>query len=232
MSFICPVPAQASAVRYLEDACTGREEKIVVCGHSKGGNLAMYAAAFCREDMQDRLAAVYNFDGPGFVPQVLASAAYQRICGRITTFVPQSSIVGMLLEHEEQYIIVHSGQKSQVMQHDPSSWAVERDHLYPLDHVTNSSRFIDHTLKSWLADMSAAQREKFVDVLYAVLAKTNVRTIREMDEKWFACGVSILSSLGEMDEETRKIITESLSLLLRDAKETIGKMGAPWISTD
>ena len=227
MSFIFPVPAQKRALKYLEDVSTATDSHFIVAGHSKGGNLAMYAAAFCNKETQDRITAVYNFDGPGFNEKVLVTPEYQRICSKMTTFVPQDSIVGLLLEHEEQYIIVKSMEKS-VMQHDISSWEVERDHLFYLDQVTNSSQFIDRTLKGWIADMDVGQREKFVDALYSILAKTKAHTLQELDDRWFECTMVILSTLGSLDEETRKLITEALSLLVKNAKKNFGQISELW----
>lgn len=231
MGFIFPVPAQKSALRYLENAAATIDGGLIVGGHSKGGNLAMYAAALCNEKMQDRITAVYNFDGPGFNERVLATPEYQRICSKMTTFVPQDSIVGLLLEHEEQYIIVKSMGKS-VMQHDMSSWEVERDHLFYLDRVTNSSRFIDRTLKGWIADMEISQREKFVDALYSILTKTQAHTLQELDDRWFECTMVILSTLSSLDEETRKLITETLSLLMKNAKRTLGQISEIWATNE
>lgn len=228
MSFLCPIPAQEQAVEYLDTVAAFEGGTLLLGGHSKGGNLAMYAAAFCNPEIQDRIQQVYNFDGPGFDGQVLAQACYQRMRERMTTFVPQSSIVGMLLEHEEQYIVVKSTQKFSPLQHNVYSWEVERDHLVYLDQITDGSRFIDRTLKGWLADLDAERREKFIDALYTILARTNVRTLQEMDEKWLPCAVSILSSLGELDEETRKLILESLSLLAKNAKKSLGQAVDAW----
>ncbi|MBQ5777271.1 MAG: DUF2974 domain-containing protein, partial [Oscillospiraceae bacterium] len=108
MSFTFPVPAQALAVQYLEKIARRVHGKIICGGHSKGGNLAVYAAAFCKKSVQNRIAAVENFDGPGFDARVLSDPGYVAIRERVRTFVPKSSVVGMLLSHEEEYTIVDS----------------------------------------------------------------------------------------------------------------------------
>lgn len=228
MGFLSPVPAQVSAVKYLEDVAADQNCKLVLGGHSKGGNLAIYAAAFCNQETQNRITTIYNFDGPGFDASVLSSEKYQCISDRIASFVPQSSIVGMLLEHGEKYMVVKSTQRNVVMQHDIYSWSVEREHLLYLDQLTNDSRFIDHTLKGWIADMDTVQREKFVDALFSILAQANVLTFQEMDEKWLECTIAILSSLSDLDEETRKLLGNCLSLLAKNAKKSLGEMGVAW----
>ena len=64
MSFMKSVPAQADAVDYLNNVAAQTSGRLRVGGHSKGGNLAVYAAAFCNQDVQDRIIEVYNNDGP------------------------------------------------------------------------------------------------------------------------------------------------------------------------
>ena len=117
-------------------------------GHSKGGNLAVYAAAFCPAALQERIAAVYNNDGPGFDAEVIALPGYQRICARVQTFVPQSSIVGMLLEHEEAYTIIHSTGDG-FGQHNLYTWEVLRDRFVTLETVTNGSQAMPRSSTSW-----------------------------------------------------------------------------------
>lgn len=224
MTFTFPVPAQKSALDYLEQTAAAEKGHFILGGHSKGGNLAMYAAAMAKPAVQCRINTVYNFDGPGFDEKMLDTPGYERVCDRMRTFVPQSSIVGLLLAHEEQYTIVKSAEKTGVMQHDISSWEVERDHLVYLDQVTNASKFIDRTLKGWAADVDVERREKFFDALYEIISKTNARTLHDLDDNWLESAAVILSSYGSLDEETKKVITNTLSLLIKNVRENLGPL--------
>ncbi|MBD8959007.1 MAG: DUF2974 domain-containing protein [Clostridiales bacterium] len=224
MSFVCPVAGQTLAVHYLERAAEKYANcKITLLGHSKGGNFAVYAAAFCAEETQARIQAVYNYDGPGFDEKVLSADGYKAICGRVSTFVPQSSVVGMLLEHEEAYTIVHSEQVG-ILQHDLFSWEVCRDTFAHLETVDNSSRFVNYTLKSWLAAMDYSQRETFADAVYTILTETNASTLRELSASWFESAKSVATSLKNLDEPTRKALTQALSLLARSAKTGLSQV--------
>jgi hypothetical protein len=229
MTFICPVPAQESAVEYLETVAASLNGDLILGGHSKGGNLAMYAATYCNSEIKKRIISINNFDGPGFDKKVILSEEYQRIRDKISTYVPQSSIVGMLMEHEEQYVIVRSSQKVDYLQHNIFSWELERNHFSCLDSVTDTSQLIDHTIKGWVADLDLSQREKFVDALYSIIAQTNARTIKDMEEKWFDSAVVIFSSIESMDDETRKLILKTLSVLADNAKKTFGQAIETWV---
>ncbi|MFR8331774.1 MAG: Mbeg1-like protein [Oscillospiraceae bacterium] len=147
----CPPSAPP---RSLSAGCGAAPQKAAcrVGGHSKGGNLAVYAAAHTPQPVQARLEAVYNNDGPGFCAGALDETGYAAVRERIRTFVPQTSIVGMLLDHEERYTVVRSRQVG-LLQHDPFSWQVEGPDFVRLETVTSSSRFLSLTLKNWVASM-------------------------------------------------------------------------------
>lgn len=224
MSFVCPVAGQVLAVAYLERAAKQYPDcPITVLGHSKGGNFAVYAAAFCAPTTQARIRAVCNYDGPGFDEKILAADGYKAICGKISTLVPQSSIVGMLLGHEESYTIVHSEQVG-ILQHDLFSWEARRDSFSHLETVDNSSRFINYTLKKWIADMDYEQRETFTDAIYTILAETHASTLRELSDNWFESAKVIAKSLGNLDEPTHRALTQALSLLAKSAKSGLAQI--------
>lgn len=229
MGLMCPVPAQALAVDYLNESAQGTRP-LVVCGHSKGGNLAIYASAFCREDVQARIRTIYNFDGPGFTEEVLSTEGYARIKPRIQTFLPQFSVVGMLFGNEGKCSIVHSEQVG-IMQHDLFSWDVERDRFCYLETVNRSSRFVDSTLAAWIDQMDHEQREQFVEGIYTVLKQTNARTTKELGDNWFTTVRRALRSLKNLDEPTRRAVIQALLLLVKSTREgfnqVVQKPGEP-----
>ena len=217
LAFLPVVPAQRMAVQYLQAAAEVFSERpLRVGGHSKGGNLAVYAGAFCSEAAQQRIELVYNFDGPGFDRKILDQAGYEAICPRVRTFVPQSSVVGMLLGHEEQYTVVHS-QETGLTQHNIYTWDVERESLSYLDTVTHGSRFIDRTLKDWLAGMSVEQRAVLVDTVYEVMQQTGARTVPELKANWFGSTRAMIRAAGALNEDDRRSVMRMLRLLMQSA---------------
>lgn len=221
MSFICPVPSQKAAVSYIEAARRCLKGDMIIGGHSKGGNLAVYASAFCSADVQEHIKAVYNFDGPGFDSEILEREDYKKICNRVMTFIPQSSVVGMLLEHEEKYTVIKSIEKNGLMQHNIYSWEVLRDHFEHLDSVTDSSKFIDHTLKDWIKKMTPKQRELFVDTVYALIVQTGAHTLKELSNNKMESAKTILSSFKDLEAEDREIILKSMGLLLKSVRSSL-----------
>ncbi len=123
MSFREAVPAQRDATRYAQAVMANLSGDFYLGGHSKGGNLAVYAAAHLTPEDQQRIIAVYNNDGPGFLANIIEKEGYQRIIHKVTTFIPQSSVAGILLEHEEKFQIIRSNETG-LMQHNAFSWEV------------------------------------------------------------------------------------------------------------
>ncbi len=216
MSFRCPVPGQKLAADYVDRIWEKVGGRLILCGHSKGGNLAVYAGAFCGRDVQDKIDAVYNYDGPGFYDNIIDTDGYQAIRERIHTYVPQSSVVGMLMGHPEGHTVVHSTE-SGLSQHDIYSWEVLGAGFVALETVTGSSRFVDATIKDWTKDMTPEQFEGFVDTVYTVLTDTRMSTMHEMKENWMGAAWSMVKSVAGMDEKMRAAAYEALKMLAKSA---------------
>lgn len=218
MSFMDMVPSQQEAGIYLCRVAEHFSGKLRVGGHSKGGNLAVFAAAMCPAEVQARIVAVYNHDGPGFREGMLQREGYRAMLPRMQTFVPQSSVIGMLLEHEEEYVVIRSNQKG-LMQHDPYSWEIIGKDFVRLEALSEKSRLLDRTVKTWLNDLPEKQREKFVETVYEYISILPVDTFGEIQISP-KIALQALRTWGDEEEETKKIIGDSLKLLLLATMET------------
>lgn len=219
MSFSELVPAQTDSVEYLEKIAKQYKRKIRVGGHSKGGNLAVYAAAFVEPKIQRRIIKVYNNDGPGFCDKVVASKEYQNILDRVHTYIPQTSIIGRLLNHQEETTILKSTQTG-IMQHDLYSWQVLGG-KFVKDELTNSSEFIDKTITNWLKEVSPEQREKFIDTLFEILNATQAETLSDISSKVFSNAKTMIKTYQNLDLETKKMMTKTLEEFLKIGKNNI-----------
>ncbi len=216
MSFMHPVPAQLEAVSYLEQLAGERREDIYVGGHSKGGNLAVYALAKCAPEVKERVLGAFNNDGPGFSKEFVESLDYETTRAKIRTFLPESSIVGMLLEHEEKYEVVKSSQNG-IWQHDSLSWEVMGAEFIHLDDITAESKSIEKTMKLWLEKMSPKDREIFVDNIFDALAATEAKTLTDLntDRK------KIRKAWSGLDAETKNAMFEYVKLLFKERTNNI-----------
>ena len=217
LSFLDVIPGQEASRAYLEDMARLCPGKLYVAGHSKGGNLAVYGAVRSRDDTRKRVEAVYNYDGPGFRKKMLEDQGYQEMLGRIHTFVPQDSVVGMLFEHEEPYTVVQSKEEG-LPQHEPYSWQVSGDGFVELGQITKESRMTDETIKSWLAALSIEERERFIDTLYEILRSSGADHISDLAKPKNV--LAILRKLGGEDEETKQMLMNTLLRLAGAATGT------------
>ena len=215
MSFQESVPAQRLALKYTREFCMVNSIPIYLGGHSKGGNLAVYAAAKAEKWMQERIRGVFNQDGPGFTDNLMGNPGYQAIVPKIHTYVPQSSLIGMLLEHEEPYIVIKSNQIG-VMQHDPYTWEIMGKDFVHVEEITADSRFLNKTIKNWLAGMTREERDVFVETVFELLAAgTADHTSEIMHPKNVYSYFKTLRS----DESMRRLLASELTNLILAAKK-------------
>ena len=178
MSYLPDTEGQLSAVRYLNEV--GKEIKgpIRVGGHSKGGNFAVYASAFCDTEIQDRIIAVYTNDGPGFRDEMMERESYKRILPKVVSIVPDTSIIGMLLTSNVGHIVVKSKFVG-LMQHNALMWMVERNRFKRSKQSALGS-FISNSQKEWLSNLDDESREMFVNTLFSIFEATGMATFDEM----------------------------------------------------
>ena len=225
MGFLPTVPAQREAADYLRAAAAAYPSSpLRAGGHSKGGNLAVYSAVWCGEAVQNQLIAVYNNDGPGFHASLLGLPEHRRIAGKILTLLPESSVVGMLLEHEEDYQVVRSSQIG-LMQHDGFSWQVLGTQFVHRDDLTQSGKLVDNTLREFISSLSQEQRIAFIDALFEVLTCTNAETLTDLKEGGFRTVYSMLKTVRALDKDTRRALSGTLGLLVRSGAKSIGETG-------
>ena len=220
MSFLSPVPSQKDAVRYIDTTVQRSEGKLILGGHSKGGNLAVYASVFARPSVKKRIITVYNNDGPGFHEDIINTEEYKRVINKVTTYIPQDSIFGMLLNHEEKYTIVQSNEKG-LMEHDAYSWQVLGKKFVVLKEVTNESKFIDKTIKNWLKDLDMDTRQQVIDIVFEILNSTNSKTIQDLKFSLVKNARIILSSYKQITPENKKMIEATVTALLGIVKENV-----------
>lgn len=221
LSFMTHIPAQIEGVKYLKNiASKYPSKKIHIGGHSKGGNVAVYSAVFAGEDIQNRIIDVTNHDGPGFDESVIELNEYKRILDRIFTYIPQSSIIGRLLEHKEKYKIVQSVEKG-IMQHDIYSWQVMGSKIIQCSDLTNGSDFINQTLRNWLKNTSRDQRKQVIDVIYSLVIATDATTCKEFSKSRFKNLNEVLKQYKTLGDNDKKMISEVVFALVNSAKDSL-----------
>lgn len=218
MSFMDTVPAQRAAADYAQRFAASFSGPLRLGGHSKGGNLSIFAAASLPAALRDRILAVYSFDGPGFTSYLLTQPGYQELLTRIFTFVPQSSVVGMLLERKEPYTVVRSARVG-IFQHDPYAWEVLGGGFVEVEEVTPGSRLTDRAVTTWLSELTPEQRAQVVDTVYGLLTSGDANLLEETFQPQNLA--AIFRALKDTPGKDLLAVTDSLSRLVRSAAQAI-----------
>jgi len=222
LSFTFPVPSQKAAVEYLETVASFHRGGIRLGGHSKGGNLAVYAAAMCREEFQGRIINAYSNDGPGFMAEFIESDEFRAVEERVVTYVPQSSVVGMLLSHSEAVHVIESDRPLGIQQHDPLSWKVLGTSFVHLDNLSDIGLIHKDGFRRILDGMNTERRRRFTDIVFQIIEATEAKTLTELSEAKLKNAMIMLRAYNELDREGKEEIREfirSLAVMGADTKK-------------
>ena len=139
---------------------------------------------------------------------------HRRVADRIRSIVPKSSVVGMLLEHGEDYAVVDSDQLG-FLQHDGFSWQVMGDHFVTLRQVTRQARLSDMALREWVHGMPVERREEFVSALFDVLSASGAVTLKDLKADSFKAAGAMVKAMKDLDKETRDGLLNFMGLLFK-----------------
>jgi len=216
MSFLCPVPSQQAAVEYLQREASQIPGVFRLGGHSKGGNLAVYSAAFAPEPVRQRIQAVFSHDGPGFPESMLREERFRGVLPLLQSTLPRSSVIGMLFDNGGDYRVVRS-RRMGLMQHDPFSWEIDDGDFAYTERVTNGAVFMNQTLNSWMGSLSSAQLQLFVDTLFRVVEVTETQRVAELPQTMVRDASKIIDTVRGIDPETRRCLHMVLGELAKIA---------------
>ena len=205
------------AVAYFNKIAPVLEGELILGGHSKGGNFAMYAAAFCEAEYKERIMQVYNNDGPGFREEVIQSPEFQELLPKISTIAPQSSIIGQLLSNPAKQDVIHSTAKG-ILQHDAMTWEAEKDRFVSSE-LDELSHYAKTTLGSWLESMDDESRESLCTTAFSLIESTKSETFIEFSGNLMKNMETIWKEMGKLPEEKKKEIMNALSNLMESSKQ-------------
>ena len=171
MTYMKEIPAQKHSLQYLENFFAQHpNQKVILAGHSKGGNLAVYAASQLDPNLQKNIVAVYTFDSPGLHKELTETPGYQNMMERTKVFVPQGSIIGMMLEIPDKKIVVRSTSLGGLAQHDTFSWQVEDKHFVQLDT----------TFKEWVETVPDEELQLYFDLFFGIILDAGISSINDL----------------------------------------------------
>ena len=219
MTYMDHVPAQRRAASYLQNVMKEFPKgRFLVAGHSKGGNLATYACSYLPNRLFERVDAIYSYDAPGLNRAIIETEGYQRTSPNIRRFVPQGSIVGMMLEVPEPTTIVKSRAFGGFAQHDAFTWETKDLRFVTVTETSPDSQQTDLTLKQWVRETSTDERKKFFDTFFGIFLDAGITSINDLtDLKQLAKAKEILQNAQDLDPTEREML-ERLAKQLIDTR--------------
>ena len=218
LAFSKPLHSQQLAVEYMDRVAGYIGGSFYAGGHSKGGNLAVYAAMNCKPETRDSLLKVFNNDGPGFRPEIRQLGHYEAIADRMIKFIPRSSLVGTILEDQDDYELIESKGVG-MLQHNAYSWKIEDGAFLRAKSMKSGKILRDAALNEWILSLSDSEIHAFVDTLYDVVAASEASNVFEFGADWKKCTQSVFEAAKELDETTRKSIAKIIRSLFEITRE-------------
>ena len=217
MSYLPETEGQRRAVWYLNETGKRTDRPLRVGGHSKGGNFAVYASAFCDKSIRDRIIEVYTNDGPGFRPEVMETEEYRSILPKVTSIVPDTSVIGMLLTSDVRHRYIKSSGIG-FTQHDAQTWKVVHNR-FASSEPSELGLFIMKSQKDWLRKLGDRDRELFVNTLFSLFEATGMDTFDEMSVRRLKAAAEIRNGMKMMPKDKQREMNRIIGELLLSGGE-------------
>ena len=220
LSFLPETEGQRRAAAYVNGHFAGLDVPLRLGGHSKGGNMAVYAAVSARPEVRDRIVAVYNNDGPGFLEPFTQTEAYRDMLPRVKSTVPQDSVIGALLFSGAEQRVVKST-ASGIVQHDGFSWQVLGPRFVEAEGRSEISLLIESILSQWLGRVSEEDRRLFVNALFSLFEATGLETFSQMKQEIVHSLSSMKKMLEAMPQDQRDAVWGALTQLMKTGGDSV-----------
>jgi len=213
--------AQLEAVRYLEQVMEP-DKKYRIGGHSKGGNLAVYAAMKCSDSLKDQMITIHSNDGIGLSKEILIEEKYAQIRDKIQLIVPEFCVIGMIYENGLKKKIVKSDAHG-VLQHAAMSWQVKRDDFLTVDALHPDSGVIHGIITEWLEEMDMIERKILMGHFFDALSAGGAKSLFDIPKGGIGSFGSVLISLARSNKEAKAISDKSAKAVRKAIKERVQK---------
>lgn len=221
LSYKYPTTSQELAGRYVEKIISKYKRSVIICGHSKGGNLALVGAM--RTTLLKKLAIkeIYSFDGPGLREKEFNSNQYKQVRKKLHNIIPDESMVGVLF-NQENLDVIKSDAKG-IMQHATTSWQVEDDRLVRTNKSTLSDN-LDKAIYDWLSNYDLEQRKLIIDEAFGLLEKSNIKRVSDISDNYLRSFLEVLKATETLENQTKVVIFNCLKLLSTTLSKTLINM--------
>lgn len=211
MCYKFPVSSQKLAIEYINNVIEWKDKKVVVGGHSKGGNLAMTASMYAKPHIKHKIIKVYNNDGPGFRKAEFESKEFKKMKEKLTMFIPKHCVVGFLLRNPDTYTVVDS-ESFGIFQHDEGNWRCYGPFFIETE-LDSESKKLDKKITKWLDEHNDEERKKFVETLFDILKRSEIYLFSELRQLKLSCLLRLIKASQTLDKDTKDLLLSALKIL-------------------
>lgn len=216
MTYMFPVSSQKKAIEYVNRNFFFSNKKIILGGHSKGGNLALVAGMYANFLIRERIIKVYNNDGPGLLKEHYESKYYSKVKSKLIHIIPNYSVIGLLLLHDDDYIVVRSAKKG-ALAHDLNNWVVKGAEMMRTE-LDSFSKALDKEIIKWLRKYERRERKRFVFAMFSIFERANIESLIDVfDNKKLI--LNLISKSKDLSIEDRKMLKDFIGMLFKCFKD-------------
>ena len=223
LSYMFPIPSQVEAIQYLNKCGSLKNKKIIVGGHSKGGNLALVSAMYCNFWIRRKIIKIYSNDGPGLLEEELNSHKMKKVKEKYVHIIPDKSIVGIMLGNCNDKVIKSS--KSGILAHDALTWETE-DNDFISSVLNTNSKQLNQIMNNWLNEYNFEQRMVCVEELFEIFKNNNINSLLDIKERGIFGIINLIRESKNLGATASEMFKQLLTLVYDDYqtrfKEKIG----------
>lgn len=221
MCYKFPVKSQRSAINYLNAHFTFKDCKLILGGHSKGGNLALASAMYANFIVRNKIVKIYSYDGPGLLKEELNSNRFKKIEDRFTHIVPSNSVVGLML-YSKKYKVIQTNHVG-VISHYALNWQVDNQNIIP-DKLKKSSIELKDKMDRWLDKYNKEEKQKFVEEIFEIFNRRGINSLMQITNKPTIL-LKILNDASKVDVKSSSMFKEFIEMVrkffFKNVKEKI-----------
>ena len=210
MVYNFPVAAHTEAINYLDEMVSIFDKHLIIGGHSKGGNLALVASMYCHPLIRHKIKTIYSNDGTGLRQEQIESSNYKKIEDRLVQILPNYSLVGLLLLHNDNLTVIKSSRKD-ILAHAVLTWEVD-DKKFERSTLSSISKKLDKSIIEWLNDNDDSKRKKMITEVFKALEDAGIENL--YDIKSIKNAINVVKRLNKLDKETKDLVYSFLSFNL------------------
>lgn len=216
LSYQFPTLSHKMAISYLNRKFTFTNKKLIIGGHSKGGNLALVAAMFANPFVRTKINKIYNNDGPGLLEKEFSSKKYQNIKKKYIHIIPNYSLVGLLLNHSNDKVVTSTNKG--ILAHDIVYWVVEKNHFQKTT-LSPISKELDKEIQNWFIHYKDQDKIEFINNLDEILKKSNITSILDLKRENKKI-IDLIYQSKNMSESSKKTLHDFLGIIIKCIKDT------------